>query len=301
MSARNGSRLALLGWAACLVLAVGAIVFYGLSSSVEPIREFGARQTHVGLALAFLAYATVGALVVFRRPENRIGWLLLLVALGMEIEVLVTEYAAYALVAQPGALPGGEIAAWLAWWIWVPSLVLATTFLFLLFPNGRLLSRRWVAVVVLAAVAGTLGTVTGALSPGPVDFLEAVDIENHLRRGPSGRCRDAHRLALSARRCHLGGLPSPPLQTLARRGAPPAEVVRRHGRPPGHDVERKLLVGGLLVHRHLRDGRGLGPRPRSDPDLLERDHDSEVEPGQQRRERSRSRWPFLSTGSTRSI
>ena len=260
MSARNGSRLALLGWAACLVLAVGAIVFYGLSSSVEPIREFGARQTHVGLlALAFLAYATVGALVVFRRPENRIGWLLLLVALGMEIEVLVTEYAAYALVAQPGALPGGEIAAWLAWWIWVPSLVLATTFLFLLFPNGRLLSRRWVAVVVLAAVAGTLGTVTGALSPGPVDFLEAVDIEN-----PFGVARADDVATLT------GWLFLPVVAISA------VSLLLRYRRSRGEErLQLKWFVAtAVLLATTFRHGDGGG-----------------------RGSRSRSRWPFLSTGS----
>lgn len=178
MSRQAVGRLALAGWTASLVLAVGAIVFYGLSPSAEPSSEWGSRELQVGLALAFLAYATVGALVASRRPENRVGWLLLVAALGFEIQGIAMGYAAYALVAEPGALPGGEIAAWLAWWIWVPGLTLTTTLLFLLFPDGRLLSRRWLAVAVLAAVLGTLGTVSSALETGPVDLLQAVDVEN---------------------------------------------------------------------------------------------------------------------------
>ena len=178
MSRRAAEALALAGWAACLALAVGAIVFYGLSSSVEASGQGGPREVEVGFALAFLAYATVGALVSFRRPENRVGWLLLLVALGFEMQGVASGYAAYALVAQPGALPGGQIAAWLAGWIWVPGLTLTTTLLFLLFPDGRLLSRRWLPIVALAALGGTLLTLYGALTPGPIDELQAVDVEN---------------------------------------------------------------------------------------------------------------------------
>jgi hypothetical protein len=178
MSARAATRLALLGLATCLVLAVGAVVFYGLSPSVEYASEAGPREIVVGLAIAFVAYATVGALIVSRRPDNRVGWLLLLVALGFEMESVADGYAAYTLVAEPGALPGGETAAWLSSWIWVPGLTLTTTLLLLLFPTGRLLSRRWRAVVALAVLAGTMLTLYGALAPEPVDTLEAVDVEN---------------------------------------------------------------------------------------------------------------------------
>lgn len=178
MSVRTATRLALLGLAACLVLAVGALVFYGLSAGVEPSPEAGPREIGLGFTLAFLAYTTVGALISSRRPENRVGWLLLLVGLGFELQSVADGYGAYTIVARPGALPGGEIATWLASWIWVPVVTLTTSLLFLLFPNGRLLSRRWLWVVALAAVGGTLLTLYGALAPGPIDSWRAVDVEN---------------------------------------------------------------------------------------------------------------------------
>ena len=54
--------------------------------------------------------------------------------------VSASAYVTYALYANPGRLPGVKYAAWFAGWIPLPTLFLAATLLFLLFPNGRFLS-----------------------------------------------------------------------------------------------------------------------------------------------------------------
>ena len=41
------------------------------------------------------------------------------------------------------SLPGGELASWLTSWTNVPGIVIAVVFLVLLFPDGRMPSRRW--------------------------------------------------------------------------------------------------------------------------------------------------------------
>ena len=53
--------------------------------------------------------------------------------------MLADAYAARGLIAAPGSLPGGEAAAWLATWVWVPLLVGLLVCLPLIFPDGELL------------------------------------------------------------------------------------------------------------------------------------------------------------------
>jgi signal transduction histidine kinase len=89
-----------------------------------------------------LAVPVVGFVLASRRPGNRVGWLLLVGSLALGLGGFVSAYALHALVADPGSLPAGRAFAWLSNWIWViPIAVLA--FVFLLFPTGRLRSRRW--------------------------------------------------------------------------------------------------------------------------------------------------------------
>jgi signal transduction histidine kinase len=92
--------------------------------------------------VANLAVPVVGFVLASRRPGNRVGWLLLVGSLALGLGGFVSAYALHALVADPGSLPAGRAFAWLSNWIWViPIAVLA--FVFLLFPTGRLRSRRW--------------------------------------------------------------------------------------------------------------------------------------------------------------
>ena len=94
-------------------------------------------------SIIYLAFPVVGALIASRQPRNAIGWLFLATGLGRSIDFALLGYATYALVEAPGSLPGGALAALLADLAWVPSLLGGTALLFLLFPSGRLPSRRW--------------------------------------------------------------------------------------------------------------------------------------------------------------
>jgi hypothetical protein len=89
-----------------------------------------------------LAVPVVGFVIASRRPANRVGWVFLAAGLGLGLGSFGRAYGLHALVAAPGSWPAGRAAAWLANWIWViPIAMLA--FLFLLFPAGKLRSRRW--------------------------------------------------------------------------------------------------------------------------------------------------------------
>jgi hypothetical protein len=108
-----------------------------------------------------VAVPVTGFVLASRRPENRIGWLFLVAGLGLGLGAFANPYAVHALVVDRGALPAGRAFGWLSSWIWeIPVAMLA--FLFLLFPTGRLRSRRWRPVGWYVGGAFALATV-GAL------------------------------------------------------------------------------------------------------------------------------------------
>ena len=112
-------------------------------------------------------FAGVGLLLAAKRPRNAVGWLLLGVALSLSLDVLFTRYAVYGLLAHPGSLPGAGLPAALgasAWVILISSLAL----LLLLFPDGRLPSRRWRPVVWALLVVDVSTWIGNTLVPGPL-------------------------------------------------------------------------------------------------------------------------------------
>ncbi len=108
---------------------------------------------------------TVGAIVASRRPENPVGWLLCVSDVAVGASSFASQYAIYALLAQPDSLPAGEAMAWIASWL-LPIMIGLQVFYILLFPTGRLPGRRWRWVVWLTVAFMVAGVITSALSPG---------------------------------------------------------------------------------------------------------------------------------------
>ena len=96
------------------------------------------------------AFATVGALLAWKRPGNPIGWLLSATGLAYAVGGVGVFLAHF-----PRTL---TLANWLGW-IWLLSMGLCV-FVVLLFPTGSLPSRRW-RPVAWAAGAGLAGWVLG--------------------------------------------------------------------------------------------------------------------------------------------
>ena len=92
--------------------------------------------------VANMAIPVTGFVLASRRPRNRIGWLALTAGLALGLSSFANQYEQRALVAAPGSLPAGPVALWVSTWIW-PIPLAMVAFLFLLFPTGRLRSRRW--------------------------------------------------------------------------------------------------------------------------------------------------------------
>jgi hypothetical protein len=109
--------------------------------------------------------ATVGAVVASRRPENPVGWLLCLSGVATSTSTFTSQYAIYALLAQPNSFPAGEAMAWIAAWM-LPIMNGVQVFYLLLFPTGRLPSRRWRWLAWLTVAYILVGGVAAAFSPG---------------------------------------------------------------------------------------------------------------------------------------
>jgi signal transduction histidine kinase len=125
-----------------------------LLTFVQPVSSsasIGSPSADLAVVIGILAFPFVGALIASRRPENRIGWLFLGTGLLFELSDLAANYAAYGLAHRT---PGAALAALWGDATWLPGTALTGTFLFLLFPDGRLPSRRWrpLAVALVAAV-----------------------------------------------------------------------------------------------------------------------------------------------------
>jgi hypothetical protein len=169
---RTAWRVAWIICALCLGLATIDLVLVALNSSHPDVRI---PEPWIGHTVSAVAFSTVGAVVGSRRPENPIGWLFCAIGVFAAIVLLSSEYAAYALLAQPDSLPGGLAMVWIRAWAWVPYVGLFVL-LFLVFPEGWPQSRalRWFTSLVLFVIA--YGTVLAAFSPGPIDAIgDAVD------------------------------------------------------------------------------------------------------------------------------
>lgn len=95
-------------------------------------------------SVSSLVLALLGTLIIFAQPENRIGWLLSSSVFIVTLSGLCEKYAVYAYVIAPEReLPLRELALWIQHWVGLIALPLLFVALPLLFPNGRLPSKRW--------------------------------------------------------------------------------------------------------------------------------------------------------------
>lgn len=159
MTRKRGTRAARLAWSVCalsvtLVAFAGVFLFLNLSGG-------DGSPYFVNLAATAIAFSMVGVLIASRRRENPVGWLFCAVGLLYAVTVFSGEYGAYALDA---GLPGGTLAFWLSSWLWLlgANVIL---FSFLLFPDGRLPSRRWRPAAWLFAAVAFLSAAVWAFAP----------------------------------------------------------------------------------------------------------------------------------------
>src|SRR5437588_5399244 len=103
-----------------------------------------------------LAFAVVGALIVARRPGNRVGWVACAIGLLTVLYQFGLGYVAFGTYVNR-SLPAVDFVRWLEVWLWVLPVVLMLFFLPLLFPDGKPISPRWWLLAPLVLVGFGLG------------------------------------------------------------------------------------------------------------------------------------------------
>jgi two-component system NarL family sensor kinase len=167
MRTRMAARIAWSVWPFSLLLVALMVGLRGLNSQAS---------VHVGENVAIvLLFALPGALIARRRPTNPIGWLLCAIGITQGLSGLGGAYGDYVLLTRPGSLPGGVVGLlvndMLHWAILglVPLVIL-------LFPDGKLPSRRWRPIALLIWSALGLVTLAGTAQPGPIGGSQAPGV-----------------------------------------------------------------------------------------------------------------------------
>ncbi len=181
MRPRTSARLAWSAWALSAAFALLSVPLYWSTSPSAVLLGVPQIVAVVALAALVMAFSTVGALIVARRPANGVGWILCAAGLSIGFTTLASGYAVLSLAASSG-LPAMEWAAWFAYWIWIPGVGPAMTFGLLLFPDGRLPSRRWRVVGLLAVIALATLAFGSAFTPGPLS--DYPEVNNPLGLAP---------------------------------------------------------------------------------------------------------------------
>ena len=150
---------------AALVLAAGlwvlGLILAGLNGNIQSAVP----------GIGPVALAVVGALILWQRPENRLGWVFVSAAVAGTVLGAGGQYASRALVHAPGSLPGGGFVAWLADFMAHPVIGLLAGMLPQLFPTGRPLSSRWRWPVWAAVGFMVLGSVGNGFAPQQLESV----------------------------------------------------------------------------------------------------------------------------------
>ncbi len=172
-------------WLAWSLAGIGVLMF-GASAALASATLLAADDPPSGLigGLALfaplLSFPVVGGLIASKRPENPIGWVCLAAGMFWMLIGVQETYDAYALATYGRVWTPVLLDAALQW-MWVPPVGLLGIYMILLFPDGRLPSRRWRPFAWFAGALMATVSVGFAFVPGPL--VERPGVRNPLGIG----------------------------------------------------------------------------------------------------------------------
>jgi hypothetical protein len=140
---------------------LASVVLYVLVRSSQEGPSTSGALSELLILVTFLAFPIVGALIASKHPKNPVGWICLAVGLFWMLIFLGDSI--------PGSGPYPVTIDALTQAIWIPPVGLLGVYLILLFPDGKLPSRRWRSLAWLSGVVMVLASLGITFSPGPLE------------------------------------------------------------------------------------------------------------------------------------
>ena len=185
MTRRLARPYAITGLLAALVGAIGAIVLRVADPvPVVPDSLGFSDPALVGFGFLGVTFASVGALLVLRRPENAVGWVMVLIGASNALACLTGAMTYSAVADGPAGAARAGFAGWLTvLFVMMGSLVFGLGFIF---PTGRGHTPAWDRFIRIGAVALLCALVVLILiRPGPLQVFASID--NPFGIGPDVR------------------------------------------------------------------------------------------------------------------
>jgi len=171
------------GWLIVPLYVVSDLAFYLLMYSAVPWSESSLLEHVEGLMLdlGFASFALVGALLIIRRSANAVGWIMASTGLMVPVFNVGSAYATYVMATRGRPNTLAVFGAWAGNWYWFVMLSLALIYLPMLFPDGRLISRRWLPFALIGGVGAFGVALLGALADTlVVSYGPSVKIDNPI-------------------------------------------------------------------------------------------------------------------------
>jgi hypothetical protein len=172
LSTRTASWLA---WSlAGLTVAIFAVaVVFAILTLIADPSQLAETAGGFVIILPFFSFPVVGVLIASRRPGNWIGWICLISGLFWTAFFENDASSAYEL-ARTGTVKSSVTLDALTQADWVFPVGLLGIYMILLFPDGRLPSRRWRPFAWFAGAVMVLINVSFVLAPGPLEGHSGV-------------------------------------------------------------------------------------------------------------------------------
>lgn len=174
----KNNRPGKVAWVLAIAAIISVVIGFGLGIRYLLITgDGGSFLSHVSITpFVTIVYAILGALIITKQPKNPIGWIFLAVSLLYALNNLSIVYHDYmATLGGSEEFTGVDLAAWLNNWTWMPAIFLSTIYVFLLFPDGRLLSPRWRIISWAAGLGLALIVLAVMLHPGPIESWDLAE------------------------------------------------------------------------------------------------------------------------------
>jgi hypothetical protein len=170
MSYRGAAALAWLLCTVSLALVVLGLLLTVLGSSMALTFYWTKWRDQAILLVAIIGAPLLGGFIASQRPRNPYGWLWCGLGLGAALWMFAQTYYTFAMTVGVGSLLARNLVLFVGAWVgWVVVATLIPCVL-LLFPDGKLPSRRWRLLIWSVVAAGAVFLISGLFASGLSPF-----------------------------------------------------------------------------------------------------------------------------------